>query len=350
MSKSKATIVRANNTYQVFGDVGIADNLPISVLEVKFDGKGNIWLEDTGEISLPEKIYSNDKDFISHVLKSYENAETSLGVLLSGEKGLGKSFTANVLSKKVNLPVVKITQAVPKNIDLFGLLSRLTDEYVLFIDEFGKLFSSFGRDEDSNPATHITQQDFLQFLDGGSLVSKKLVIFTTNEQVSPFLLNRPSRIRYHRIYDQLADEVIKEIIDDILINQDFKADLLAEVNKEKVNLDVLIKIIQEVNLHNTPYSKFKKFFNFDNHTKRFFTVKLANGTIMQTGMEIQVPFTKGQRVGYDAEYQNYYYVETIEQTNGMYKIRAEQHSRKGNADISKGIELILEESFRELTY
>ncbi len=283
-SNKKTTIVNSGDSYYLYGDIGLVDVLPLNtVLELKVDPKLNISLERAKDITLPKKIYSNDKVFIKHVLKSYENASTSLGILLSGEKGLGKSFTGNVICKTLGLPVIKIVGRVPVGADLFGFLNKIEQEHIIFIDEFEKMFSM----HNSVDSEYINQEAFLSFLDNGSMSNKRLFLITSNEYVSHFLLNRPTRLRYHRKYETMEVSVIKEIVNDLLINQSFKENLIENVPQKKVNIDVLIKIIEEVNLHNKPYTEFKSFFNFSGDEYETFTV--TNNTGLQEEAQIKMP-------------------------------------------------------------
>lgn len=298
----KATIVKGGNSYRIFGDVGIVNELPNKVLEVNSDMFG-LSLEEVQPIHLPEKIYSNDTSFIEHVLKSYASAEGSLGILLSGNKGLGKSFTANVICQKLGLPVIKVTSKFPKGNELFAFLNKIQQEHVIFIDEFEKIFATgvgaYGQPAEDNK--FLQQNDFLSFLDNGSIGTKRLFIITANERVSEYLMNRPTRIRYHRKYKTMASEVIREIVEDLLVNQDFKQDLIENIPQKDVNIDVLIKIIQEVNLHNIPYSKFKDFFNFQTGSRENVDIMRENGTIVAKEVDISVPLTIGSTLYYDGK-------------------------------------------------
>jgi SpoVK/Ycf46/Vps4 family AAA+-type ATPase len=294
--KNITTILNNGSKYHLFGDVGIVDTLPNKVLEVQNSMMG-LYLEESQPIQLPKKIYSNDKVFISHVLKSYAAATGSLGILLSGEKGLGKSFTANVICDTLELPVIKINAKLPQGAELFPFLNRIKQEHIIFIDEFEKIFamSSMAKHGDSD---YMQQEDFLSFLDSGSIGTKKLFIITSNERVSDYLMNRPTRIRYHRQYKKMAIEVIKEIVEDLLDYQEFKQDLIENIPQKNVNIDVLIKIIQEINLHKVAYSKFKDFFNFQTGDTEIVEVQNENGVSIREA-SIVVPIKVGDTLFYD---------------------------------------------------
>lgn len=258
-------VLRDNNIFRIISNADIIEELPKGVFEVRVDGFGNCSLEKTPDIILPEKIYSNDSTFIQHVLKTWETSDGSLGVGLVGKKGLGKSFTSNILAKELDLPVIRIVSKITTTA-LFSFLNKIEQDFVLQIDEFEKRF-----DERSDDA--VSQEDFLTFLDGGSTRSNRIFFMVTANMeygFSSFLKNRPSRLRYYREYLNLSDDIIKEVIDDLLVNKDHMTDLIQHLPYEDLNIDVLIQIINEINLHDAAYSTFKSFFNYrrETHCKR----------------------------------------------------------------------------------
>ena len=98
------------------------------------------------------------------------------------------------------------------------------------------------------------------------MVEEERIEYNDKYAISDFLKNRPSRLRYYREYNRLEDNVIQEIVTDLLKDKTHQADLLKHLPYEDLNIDVLIKIIQEINLHNKPYSTFKSFFNYKRET------------------------------------------------------------------------------------
>lgn len=147
-----------------------------------------------GEMNLPKKVFTTKKDnlFIKRVLHSYNNdTKNTTGILLTGDKGSGKTVTAKVIAQKANLPIVVIHSET--------LLTELNDFFKSFDDPVCILFDEV----DKNFAT----RDLLTFLDGIQKTAKKLVVMTANDsdRIDEFLKNRCSRIRYYRNYDILED-------------------------------------------------------------------------------------------------------------------------------------------------
>lgn len=248
-------IVKNGNSFTFINSAEIIQELPLGSYIIK-ESMFGYYLEKTEETKLPEKVYHNDSMFIDHVLKTWELNDKSIGIALVGRKGLGKSFTAEIISKTVKIPIIKITEAVSP--DIVNFLNGISQPHVVLIDEFEKLFAQTKEEEGDK-----SQEMFLSYLDGSNNSdTKKLFIITSNDNINTFFVNRPSRLRYYKNYEVLDSKVIKEIIEDKLKNKEYLEDLISNVDAGSINIDVLIKIIDEINLHNKPYSSFKDFFNF----------------------------------------------------------------------------------------
>jgi len=258
-------ILQNKKDFDIIDNITIIDKLPVANYELKYGAFGRIYLSQIDDIEFPEKIYSNDNEFIGHVLNQWQNSNEQLGIGLVGGKGLGKSFTGNVIAHSIHVPVIRITSN-PKGLDIFSFLNTIKQNYCIYIDEFEKMFP-FNIQTSSNGDPSLTTQDkFLSFLDNGSAASefKRMFIVTSNSHASmnDFLKNRPSRLRYIRMYDKLSDKIINEIVKDLLKNKDLLNDLIEHLPYNNLNMDALIQIINEVNIHNKAYSSFKDFFNF----------------------------------------------------------------------------------------
>lgn len=257
--ENKQTILKFGDIYQ-FGDMFQAvDKLPNETFLMKEDAFGRLFLKQVENQRLPEKIYSNDKDFIEHVTTAFNRIEGSMGVLLTGKKGLGKTFTARVLCDKLGIPVIKITTGTD-NKGIFEFLNKIQQPHVIFIDEFEKMFRKSDGDKDSSA---VNQQHFLSYLDGNnSSNAKKFFLITTNNYVNDYMVNRPSRLRYVRTYETISDDTVREIVNDLLKDEELRKDLLENLNHKELNIDILIKVIEEVNVTGKKYSEFKDFFNY----------------------------------------------------------------------------------------
>lgn len=241
----------------------IRDELPVGTFRLSI-GESGPYLTQIDDFKIPEKVYSNDTNFIKHVLGTWDKIDRNLGVGLVGKKGLGKSFTASILAKSVDLPIICIDRSSLFG-GMFNYLNNFKQDFVLFIDEFEKIIPVDNRSDEADHGVSITQESLLSFLDPGYVRNNKIFfIITSNEdyKISDFLKSRPSRLRYYKNYENLDDSVIIEIIDDLLEKLDHKKDLLENLNYEQLNIDVLIQIIKEINMCDQPYSVFKSFFNY----------------------------------------------------------------------------------------
>ncbi len=197
------TLVRKNE-YTIIDNVEIGQSLPVGNYELCLGMMGP-YFSKIADIIIPDKVYSNDTEFIAHVMKSWRDGEGSVGVALSGGKGLGKSFTGNQIAVQAGVPVIRIVGGLPRNNAIFSVLNSIDQDFVLFIDEFEKLFNT-GKDNQNPDA--MSQQDFLTFLDGGSVRKNKILfIITSNNSnaINEFLKNRPSRLKYFKEYEKLSN-------------------------------------------------------------------------------------------------------------------------------------------------
>lgn len=309
-------LLRNKNEFDIISSADIITELPMGNYEVKIGAFGRIYLEKVEEVELPSKIYSNDTSFIEHVLQSWkEFKQGALGVALVGLKGLGKSFTGNLIAQKAEVPTIRIVGKTSP--DVFGFLNKIEQDFVLYIDEFEKNFQK-SDEKDSGAAT---QQDMLTFLDnGGVRANKILFIATANDdyKLNEFLKNRPSRLRYYKVYEKLDDAIIQEIIDDLLVNRELGADLLRYLPYEDLNIDVLIQIIKELNIHNKPYSSFKDFFNYQRSTRRQVVISYITEEMAKNEQE---PIVLKQMLD---EYTEIYEGDSFARTNTNQNLRAKE--------------------------
>lgn len=253
-------ILQTDDQFRIFNSARILDTLPKGTYTFESSMTGPYLLKGDF-LRIPSKVYSNDKIFVDHITHTWNTTTDSLGILLSGKKGLGKSFTANLLCATLGkeLPIIKITREVHKGEGLIDFLNEIKQDHVIYIDEFEKIFNMSEHAEEDR----LNQKVFLSFLDGINTTSaRRLFIITANREVDDLFINRPSRLRYIRDYEGLSIEVVKEIIDDRLESKEFLEDLITNVDHDTLNIDILIKIIDEINLHKVPYSEFKTFFNY----------------------------------------------------------------------------------------
>jgi len=153
--------------------------------------------------TVPERIFGNLNYYIEYYWRAFKRHNFKSGVLLTGQKGAGKSETAKVLCNRLidsGLRAVMLTN-VSYSAELIKFLDGL-DNVVFFFDEFSKIFPQW------------VQGKMLTLLNNG-LGKTRTVIITENEKmsISNYIRNRPGRIRYSKHFDKLHISTVNEYIE-----------------------------------------------------------------------------------------------------------------------------------------
>ncbi len=194
-----------------------------------------------GFIEENKKVYASEseKKFSDKIAKYFKNHDdNTVGVFLYGEQGCGKTFSAKLIAKKTNLPVFIIDPSFPTS-ELMNYFSKITDEIVIIFDEYDKYYK---RKWDSKP--------LLEFLDGIQKTSKKLIIFTANDEncMNEFMVDRTGRIRYYRKFTTIDKDMIHVIVND-KVSDKSRIDEITDFIDEFITLksyDNIISFIDEV--------------------------------------------------------------------------------------------------------
>lgn len=269
-------ILNNNGKYHFFNALTIEQTLRPTIYLFNFDGQGNCWLEDVESFKFPEKIYDVNADLRSYIKKSYEANQKNLGILLTGNKGQGKSLTAKLICTELEQPTIIINKRIPSGINFVNFFNQIKQNYTLFVDEFEKLFDT--KKNSDNTEGYHTQESFLSFMDGVFTNEHKIVfLLTTNETVNEYFINRPSRIKFLQEYSELPEELFDLITDDKLKNSEFKEDLELNISLVNLNIDLLISIIDDINLFNKPFSTFKELYNYKFEQYKYEIHSMTNG-------------------------------------------------------------------------
>lgn len=231
------------------GAAHILDTLPADVYTLNFNVLSGFYLEIDTSFTVPDHIYGDVEVKVNKIIKSYNHKTNNLGVLLSGEKGSGKTMMLRLISKKcqeLGIPTVVINKDFEE--DFCKYISNINQRCVIVFDEFEKVFSG-------------DDQSKLLTLFEGVYTSNKLFILTVNDiyRLSEFFKNRPGRLHYHIEFDSLDEGFIKEYCDR---NLDNKKHIGSIINLSKLiskfNFDMLQAIVFECNLHEeSPNQAFK---------------------------------------------------------------------------------------------
>lgn len=209
---------------------------------VKIDQFGVYFLEEVDTFTLPKKVYGANDGRRDRIIQTFLDRPRSTGVLLSGEKGSGKTL----LTKSLSIELAK-THKVPTlivNTPFFGdgfnkFIQTIQQPCVVLFDEFEKVY-----DKDD-------QEKLLTLLDG-VFSSKKLFLLTMNSgYIDPHMRNRPGRIFYQYTYRGLSGDFIREYCNDCLDDKS-QIDRLVLIADcfTNFNFDMLAAVVEEMNRYN----------------------------------------------------------------------------------------------------
>ncbi len=165
---------------------------------------------------------------------SFKESGRNLGVVFNGLKGTGKTIAAKILSNRLRMPVVIVSNSRPGLVDF---IQSLEFECVVFVDEAEKTFCE---DDDI----------LLRMIESVYIMKRKVFILTTNTlDVNENLIGRPGRIRYVKQFGNLTEKAINEFLDDNLKNQTNRKAVLRVIDTLAIStIDILKCVVEEVNL------------------------------------------------------------------------------------------------------
>jgi SpoVK/Ycf46/Vps4 family AAA+-type ATPase len=240
-------VISTGSKFDIYpDDLQSFDRLPTDYYVVRFDKKSGFFLERYSEFRMTEtRIYGVHMEKVQKVLDSFAAFQRNLGVILSGNKGIGKSLFARLLGREAvnrGIPVI-IVEGFVDGIGSF--IDRIDQEILVLFDEFDKTFAMH-RDEGPDP-----QASMLSLFDGVAQ-GKKLFVVTCNELrgLNGFLVNRPGRFHYHFRFDYPTAEDIRNYLNDKLI-ESAKPEIesvIAFSRRIALNFDCLRAIAFELNL------------------------------------------------------------------------------------------------------
>ena len=230
----------AGDTYsQVDPNFKISEKLTPGIYNLELTMFGWKLVKFADNFVFPYKLYSLENDFVNHVIKTYNNTDGNLGILLNGTKGTGKTVTAKVLANQLNLPVIVLKSMGDQNQSMIEYLSSINCDCILFMDEFEKNFSE-------------SDSTILQIMDGVYNSShRKVFLLTTNlMNINENLIGRPSRIRYVKHFGNLSLDTVNAYLDDALKCTDAREEILNYIDTLTIStIDILKTIVNEVNIH-----------------------------------------------------------------------------------------------------
>ena len=246
--------IQTGTIYRVYDDSMQTHNkLPAQAYLTCFDPQSGPFLKKYSDLKVSEKVYGVHSEKVDKVLNSFKIFNRNLGVILSGDKGIGKSLFSKLLSIKAiesGYPLIIVNSYFP---GVGEYLAEIDQEVVVLFDEFDKTFElSEQSRRDSDGEKRSPQTEMLTLFDGVAQ-GKKLFVVTCNDinALSKFIVNRPGRFHYHFRFEYPTAAEIEEYLIDSLDTDKAKEEIknvVAFSQKTKLNYDCLRSIAFELNL------------------------------------------------------------------------------------------------------
>ena len=223
--------------------IKIEKKLKPCVYSVKCDLQG-FFLDRVDALTPADfKVYGNVDFYADRIIKTFNDRKKNTGVLLSGEKGSGKTLLAKIVCDKMQrdhkVPVVLVNE--PYHGDSFNTFIQLIDQpCILFFDEYEKVYF----EEEAN-------NGLLTLMDGVYTSEKLFLLTSNNSYISPFMENRPGRIFYSIEFSGVDQETVVDYLKDNLKYKDKGTGILTLTKLIRdFNFDMLVALVEDINRYN----------------------------------------------------------------------------------------------------
>lgn len=237
-----AYFLKSGNTFTVSSKeaMDLHEVLPAGNYVVKQNPMSKqFYLEQIDQFEIRGKLYGNTTRHADRILNTFQDRGVSTGVMLTGEKGSGKTLLTkriSILAAEQGIPTIVINS--PWCGDGFNSFMQNIDQpCVILFDEFEKVYDK-------------EQQEAILTLLDGVYPSKKLFLLTCNDKwrVDQHMRNRPGRIFYMIDFRGLDVEFVREYCEDNLQDQN---QIAAVCNISTVfnqfNFDMLKAMVEDMN-------------------------------------------------------------------------------------------------------
>lgn len=237
-------VINYGSNYEIYeNDLKTYDALPAHTYGVKFHPMMGFSLKRIDDYTVIEdKVYGSHEVKLNKVVASYKLFERSLGVILSGDKGIGKSMFTQMLAQRMiaeGKPVIIVDTAYK---GIANFIDSIDQEALVLFDEFEKVFSP---DRDN-----IESQEALLGLFDGTSQKKRLYAITVNHlhKVNEFMVNRTGRFHYHIRFEYPVASEIRAYLEDKIPTEYYQEidNVINFSRKIRLNFDCLRAIAFEL--------------------------------------------------------------------------------------------------------
>lgn len=216
------------------------------------------------KFSFDYKVYGIESDIINRTVKTYRAfAYGNLGIIFNGIKGTGKTVSAKLLCNVIDQPVLIVGDHTEGCVDF---INSIEQNITVFIDEYEKVFGK--------------SNDMLTIMDGAmnSAYRRLFILTTNNTYIEDNLLQRPGRVRYVKQFGNLAPDIVKDILEDVLDNKSYVAACCEFISTLRIiTVDIVKCIATEVNIHDELPENFHGVMNMERVINKYNVFVSKNG-------------------------------------------------------------------------
>lgn len=225
-------------TLNVVDNTGVIDHIPAAVYTVSVNpmtGTVNLH-KDVKRFNVPERIYGKSHPKrLSMIMDEFKSRESSLGVILHGLKGSGKSLLAESIANNalvMDVPVFKIDDSISANVLTF--IASVAGSCVFYFDEYSKYYHK--EEHQNEMLTFFSNSAFKKVL--------FLVCDNTLTRFSEYLIDRPGRFLFRIKYRGIERDAVEEICKINALSDDFTNEIISFALNVELSVDVINTLVR----------------------------------------------------------------------------------------------------------